>query len=143
VSFPVSKLNASSEMITEDLGDTISETRSNVSCAITIRSSAAFPPLASFDIDWTRSRSPRGRALIATLENHSLAEGSPGSAEPSRRGRPIFLNAGCLQRMVSMAIERRPPGEKFFGGQPVQLASLGHRQPSAVHGSDDQKLDTR
>ena len=45
VPLPVSELSASSEMIREDLGDTISAIRSNVSCGIAIRSSAAFAPL--------------------------------------------------------------------------------------------------
>jgi hypothetical protein len=40
VPLPVSALNASSEMIREDRGDAIPAIRSNVSCAMTMRSSA-------------------------------------------------------------------------------------------------------
>jgi hypothetical protein len=42
-----------------------------------------------------------------------------------------------------MAMDRVSPRDKFFGGQPVQLASLRHRQQSAVHCSDDLKLEKR
>jgi len=42
VPLPVSGLNASSEMISEDRGDAIPAIRSSTSCAMAIRSSAAF-----------------------------------------------------------------------------------------------------
>ena len=47
VSLPVSALNASSEMIRDDRGDTIPAIRSNASCGMTIRSSTLFAPSGS------------------------------------------------------------------------------------------------
>ena len=42
VPLPVSELNASSEMISEDRGEAIAEMRSSTFCGITTRSSASF-----------------------------------------------------------------------------------------------------
>jgi hypothetical protein len=53
---PVSELNASSEMIREDFGDAIPATRSNASCGMTIRSSAAIAPPWSVDLGRSRCR---------------------------------------------------------------------------------------
>jgi IstB-like ATP binding protein len=54
-------LNASSEMVREDRGDAIPSIRSNTSCGIVIRSSAAFAPDASIDSN-SASRPRRSRA---------------------------------------------------------------------------------
>jgi hypothetical protein len=58
---PVSELNASSEMISEDLGDTISVTRSSMSWGMTTRSSAALAPGRSVEICSTRPSGTPGR----------------------------------------------------------------------------------
>jgi hypothetical protein len=42
----------------------------------------------------------------------------------SHGGRSIFLNAGCLQRIVSMAAHGGAPRDEFFGAQAMGLA--GH-----------------
>ena len=64
VPLPVSELNASSEMISEDRGEAIAEMRSSTSCGIMTRSSASFA-LTGSDTSGSGSGPRRARDCAA------------------------------------------------------------------------------
>jgi len=99
-----------------------------------------------------RSRQQRAQDLChSSVTFHSRRALSPSNSRryatasqvPLPGVWPIFLNLGRLQRIVAMAMHRILPGEKFFDGQAIKLASLMDRQPSPLHSRDDFELEAR
>ena len=70
VPLPVSELNASSEIISEDRGEAIAEMRSRTSCGITMRSIASFAlsGAARTDAALQRTTSPSNQKMIEPLQ---------------------------------------------------------------------------
>ena len=125
VPLAVSGLNASSEMISEDRGDTMPEMRSSASCGMTIRSRAVSAPLRPVEtslMSWagpprTRLRSsaaPRG--LHRPMRQRSTATGV--SLDPLHPGEDMRPDRTIGMQDRDLALQDRlktPPDVKTLG----------------------------